>query len=57
MIFGFDTPPHKQHNTEQVTILKNHSSTNQIRLVRILESKVCQEKITTFEGFQLTHTL
>jgi hypothetical protein len=24
-------PPHKQQNTEQVTILKNHSSTNQIR--------------------------
>jgi hypothetical protein len=54
MIFDFNTP--STNDTKQVIALKNHSF-SQIHPVGILESNVCQEKITTFKGAQFSHNL
>jgi hypothetical protein len=55
MVFGYRPPP----QTAQETFPASRSTplVAKLALVGILESKVCQEKTTTFEGAQLSQTL
>jgi hypothetical protein len=55
MVFGLNTSTTSAHN--KCTSSRTTPLVTKLAFVRTLESNVCHEKTTTFEGAKLSHTL